>query len=151
MPAIVDDLLDLLPAGTDASLFEVPPSPRGTRPASATTVDDADEAFDDGQFDRAFEFYLRLPPDRKTISRLVSCVGMIGTDEARDRLLALVERCRTGTSYQPGTGDWSEDRESQAGTKQRKNPNRRDRRRGGPDNRQPMDAVGRTIAGGSET
>jgi len=88
--AIIDALLDLLPAGTDTSLFKASPSLQPT-PAPATTLDDADEAFDDGQFDRAFEFYLRLPASRKMLSRLVSCVGTIGTDEARDRLLAAVE------------------------------------------------------------
>ena len=87
---IIDALLGLLPSGTDTSLFEVQPRTQPA-PAPATTLDDADEAFDDGQFDRAFEFYLRLPPSRKTLSRLVSCVGTIGTDEARDRLLALLQ------------------------------------------------------------
>jgi hypothetical protein len=87
--AIIDALLELLPAGTDTSLFEAQPlaQPAGLVP---TSLDDADEAFDDGQFDRAFEFYLRLPASKKSLSRLVSCVGMIGTDEARDRLLAVV-------------------------------------------------------------
>lgn len=89
--AIIDALFALLPTGTDASLFGVAPGPK-PMPASDTTLDQADEAFDDGQFDRAFEFYLRLPSSRKTISRLVSCVGTMGTDEARDRLLAVVHQ-----------------------------------------------------------
>lgn len=92
---IIDALLALLPTGTDTSLFRVAPAPQPV-PASATTLDQADEAFDDGQFDRAFEFYLRLPANRKTISRLVSCVGTIGTDEARDRLLAVVDEAGDG-------------------------------------------------------
>lgn len=79
-----------MPAGTDTSLFEAAPAPQ-PMPTAATTLDQADEAFDDGQFDRAFEFYLRLPASRKTISRLVSCVGTIGTDDARERLLAVVD------------------------------------------------------------
>lgn len=87
--SIIDALLGLLPTGTDTSLFEAAPAPQPV-PASATTLDQADEAFDDGQFDRAFEFYLRLPASRKTINRMVSCVGTIGTDEARDRLLAVL-------------------------------------------------------------
>ncbi|GGE06123.1 hypothetical protein GCM10011515_26990 [Tsuneonella deserti] len=89
-PTIVASLLALLPAGTDMAVFESVPVAEPT-PASATTLDEADEAFDDGQIDRAFEFYMRLPPSRKAISRLVSCVGTIGTDEARDRLLTLLE------------------------------------------------------------
>lgn len=90
-PKIIDALLDLLPTGTDAALFQLLPSPQ-TIPPSTTTVDEADEAYDDWQFDRAFEFYLRLPPSKKTLSRLVSCVSRIGTDDARDRLLAVVDK-----------------------------------------------------------
>ena len=86
---IIDALLSLLPTSTDTSFFKLLPSRQPT-PQPTTTLDEADEAFDDGQFDRAFEFYLRMPPSRKTLSRLVSCVGMIGTDDARDRLLAEV-------------------------------------------------------------
>lgn len=89
-PAIIASLLALLPAGADTAVFEPAPVAERKSP-SATTLDEADEAFDDGQIDRAFEFYMRLPPSRKTISRLVSCVGTIGTDEARDRLLSLLE------------------------------------------------------------
>lgn len=90
--SIIDALLALLPAGTN-TLFRAAPAPAPVPvPPWATTLDQADEAFDDGQFDRAFEFYLRLPASRKTISRLVSCVGTIGTDEARDRLLAVVDK-----------------------------------------------------------
>jgi hypothetical protein len=90
--AIIDSLLELLPADADTSLFG---DLGESAPVSASIApgreNEADEAFDDGQFDRAFEFYLRLMPSRKTISRLVSCVGTIGTDEARDRLLTLVD------------------------------------------------------------
>lgn len=94
-PAIIGDLLDLLPPGTDTSLFETPrPAGPPPRAAGAAISDEADEAFDEGQFDRAFEFYLRLSPSRKTISRLVSCAGIIGTDDARNRLLALVDQAK---------------------------------------------------------
>lgn len=94
-PTIIRDLLDLLPAGTDAALLEASHSAGATvREAGAAISDEADEAFDDGQVDRAFEFYLRLAPSRKTISRLVSCVGTIGTDDARDRLLDLVDQAK---------------------------------------------------------
>ena len=89
-PDIIEELLSLLPAGTNASLFQTLPSPQIT-PSPTTTLSEADEAFDDGQFDRAFEFYLRFPPSRKTLSRMVWCVGAIGTDDARDRLLAVVK------------------------------------------------------------
>ena len=86
-PAIIASLLTLLPTGTDTSLFE--PAPAVT--STTTTLSEADEAFDDGQIDRAFEFYMRLPLSRKTISRMVSCVSTIGTDEARGRLLLLLD------------------------------------------------------------
>lgn len=89
-PSIIEALFRLLPTGTDTSLFEVAPAPQLV-PSSAATLEQADEAFDDGQFDRAFEFYLRLTPSRKTISRMVSCVRTIGTDEARDKLLSIVD------------------------------------------------------------
>ncbi|ULJ82686.1 hypothetical protein MF410_34165 (plasmid) [Rhizobium sp. C104] len=89
-PAIVASLLALLPAGTDTGLFELAPVTEAKSP-SATTLDEADEAYDDRQIDRAFEFYLRLPPSKKTISRLVSCLDTIGTDVARDRLLSLLD------------------------------------------------------------
>lgn len=90
---IIDGLLALLPTSANTALFvepraSTPPSP----PVTAAREEEADEAFDDGQFDRALEFYLRLTPTRKTISRLISCVGVIGTDEARDRLLTLIDR-----------------------------------------------------------
>jgi hypothetical protein len=88
--SLIDGLLALLPAGTDTSLFEAAPAVQPV-PAEATTLDQADEAFDDGQFDRAFEFYLRLPASKKTVSRLVSCLDTIGTKEARERLFAVVD------------------------------------------------------------
>lgn len=88
--AIIDDLIALLPAGTNVAAFVQPSVPR-TAPARPTLEGEANEAFDDGQFDRAFEFYLRLPPSRKTISRMVSCVGLIGTEDACNRLLTLVD------------------------------------------------------------
>lgn len=92
-PAIVANLLGLLPPDSNAAPFEtLRPGKPTTRDAGAATSDEADEAFDDGLFDRAFEFYLRLAPSRKTISRLVSCVGAIRTDDARERLLVLMDQ-----------------------------------------------------------
>ncbi len=89
---IIGGLLAQLPADSDTTLFHAPPVPDAYPPAdtSLDEADEADEAFDDGQFDRAFEFYLRLTPSRKTVSRLVSCVGTIGTDDAKGRLLELL-------------------------------------------------------------
>ena len=94
---IVNGLLELLPVGTDAPLFFPPqmPGPASTADVGATT-EEADEAFDNGQMDRAFEFYLRLAPSTKTIVRLVSCAVTIGTGEARDRLLGAVDAADMG-------------------------------------------------------
>ncbi|TCM76756.1 protein DpdD [Rhizobium sp. BK068] len=89
-PAIVASLVAILPAGTGTGLFELASVAQAKSPP-ATMLDEADEAYDDRQIDRAFEFYMRLPPSKKTISRLVSCVDTIGTDVARDRLLSLID------------------------------------------------------------
>ena len=90
---IIADLLELLPESDRALFLEWPPSAAAPPIATATsTIGDAqaDEAFDDAQYDRAFEFYLALPLSRKSVSRLVSCVLFIGTDEAKGRLLAAI-------------------------------------------------------------
>lgn len=90
---ITADLLHLLPEGTNASLF-MPSLSNYTTPAPTPEQisDEADDAFDDGQIDRALECYLQLPPTKKTISRLVSCAGTISTLDAFDRVLAVVDR-----------------------------------------------------------
>lgn len=93
-PQIITDLLELLPESDRALFLERPPSAPATPVATATsTISDAqaDEAFDDAQYDRAFEFYLALPLSRKSVSRLVSCVLFIGTDEVKGRLLAAID------------------------------------------------------------
>lgn len=89
---IVAGLLDLLPDGTATSLLLHPlPHDDENKGISTVTAEEADEAFDDGQLDRALEFYLRLPPTRKSVTRLLSCVLAIGTDEASNRFLTLVD------------------------------------------------------------
>jgi len=95
---IVAALLELLPEG-DRALVLVQPPPATAAPFTTSAISDAqaDEAFDDAQYDRAFEFYLVLPLSRKSISRLVSCVLVIGTDEARCRLLAAIDRSGSAT------------------------------------------------------
>ena len=92
-PQIIAALLELLPEGDRALVLAQPP-PATATPFATSAISDAqaDEAFDDSQYDRAFEFYLVLPLSRKSISRLVSCVLLIGTDEARGRLLAAIDR-----------------------------------------------------------
>ena len=87
---IIKVLQGFLPLETNNTLFELGLSNEADSGLSLSALDSADEAFDDGQFDRAFEFYLRVTPTRKSISRMVSCVGAIGTDEAQCRFLAVV-------------------------------------------------------------
>jgi hypothetical protein len=54
---------------------------------SDAILDEAGVAFDDGQFDRAFEIILSRPLQRKSLMRLLACAQFIGTAEARARLL----------------------------------------------------------------
>lgn len=66
---------------TDTNIIEAP----------TDLENDAEEAFDDLQYDRAFAFYYKLPLSRKVISRLLACAQFIGTDMARDRLLEIID------------------------------------------------------------
>ena len=105
---ILETLADLLPvdeaqwaapylAKTAGETVEPPPAQQATsaaEPLIATLpmpAEDGEEAFDDGLFDRAFEMDLALPLQRKSVSRLLSCIRFIGTDEARVRFLAAVD------------------------------------------------------------
>jgi hypothetical protein len=62
-------------------------APLGEPPPVVAEPDDAADAFDDGQYDRAFELYLAKPLDRRSLSALLACVQFIGTAEAGTRLL----------------------------------------------------------------
>ncbi len=87
---IIDELVKLLPADSSALVFQSLIYPH-LPPPVATTLSEADQAFDDGQFDRALEFYSRLPQTRKTVSRLVFCVELVGTSDATERLFAVLQ------------------------------------------------------------
>jgi hypothetical protein len=89
--AIISELLELLPLTMRGSLIDAGHRENAVGPTLVAPIDAADEAFDDGQVDRAFEFYLRLPPSRKTVNRLVTCVGTIGTHDARNRFLLMLD------------------------------------------------------------
>lgn len=52
---------------------------------------EADEAFDDLQYDRAFSFYCELPVSKKVISRLLHCADAIGTVDAKSRFLLHID------------------------------------------------------------
>jgi|GEM_PF-1158353 len=98
---IILDLISLLPSRSRTDLFGAFDTtetkdnpPRGsTHPQQS----EADAAFDDGQFDRAFEFYLRSDVSKKSIARLLSCVGIIGTSEARDKFILLFDTASKDT------------------------------------------------------
>jgi hypothetical protein len=86
---ILLDLAALLSPADRASVFVQALSAIET--VEPSTEDDADLAFDDGQFDRAFELYIVLRPARKTASRLLSCVLSIGTPDARQRFRTWID------------------------------------------------------------
>ena len=90
--AIVAELRDLLPDVDRASLLfqalcsEVDRAARADPAAEA----EADTAFDDGEFDRAFELYMVGHIDRKVLNRLLLCGDQIGADD-RQRLAARLD------------------------------------------------------------
>lgn len=89
--AILRDLASLLPSadrecGWVAEIASVPGAPPKTLGYA-----DADEAFEDENYDRALDYYLACPLTPKSLSRLLQCITMIGTDEARARLVTAVD------------------------------------------------------------
>ncbi|WP_067105513.1 protein DpdD [Sphingopyxis granuli] len=91
-PQIIAELAALLPdsarvAGTIAELISIP-----SAASEAPSIDAADEAFDDGNFDRAIELYLALPQSKRTITRLIHCASFVRTQEAIDKVVATVEK-----------------------------------------------------------
>lgn len=99
---IIEGLLRLLPtedAAWAASFLRTPERPPVTSfapaPPTATAPverpiqedDAAQEAFENGQYDRAFELYLVQPLTKKSLSALLSCVQFIGTAESQSRLV----------------------------------------------------------------
>ena len=90
---IAADLASLLPDGEQATqlISTLAAATEAVPPAAALTDADAEEAFDNGQYDRALAFFLGLQLTRKSISRLLSCVLSIGTDEAKQRLVAALD------------------------------------------------------------
>jgi hypothetical protein len=87
---IINDLAALLGEEDKFRAFSLPP-----RCEPELTVDpeaEGDQAFDDLQYERAFAFYAALPLTKKIIGRLLTCVQFIDTNEARFRLMSLVEK-----------------------------------------------------------
>ncbi|MDQ2102185.1 protein DpdD [Azospirillum isscasi] len=89
---VLAELLELLPQDDPAfPLFSGLATGAGTPVDAEADATAAEEAFDDGNFDRAFALFLSLPMDRRSVQRLVSCALLIGTDEARTRLLGKID------------------------------------------------------------
>ena len=85
---IVDELGELLDKD---DRLRVLVQPLATQPPA--TVDpqaEADEAFDDLQYDRAFVFYAALALSKKNLGRLLTCVKFIDTNDVRDKMLAII-------------------------------------------------------------
>lgn len=92
-PTIVAELCDLLPEADRATpLFQALCSEIDRRPARAqfAAEAEADAAFDDGEFDRAFELYMAGSIGRKTVNRLLLCGDQTGA-VARQRLAARLD------------------------------------------------------------
>lgn len=58
---------------------------------SATLEQRAETAFDEAQYDRAAEFFLSLPLDRKVVTRLVQCAKFIDAEDTSLRVLAVID------------------------------------------------------------
>ena len=78
-PAEAEDPLVLPP--------QVPPEVVGAD-AGLMADADAEAAFEDCQYDRAFELFLLEPLTRKSLSRLLACAQFIATAEANARLIS---------------------------------------------------------------
>lgn len=86
--ALLTELFELLPDNSKLGI-----SVEQTNIQQPPPVDEgaADEAFDDGQFDRALALYRILPISKKSISRMIHCVNFIDTPESRQDFLAVID------------------------------------------------------------
>ena len=72
-PPLVEELLDLLPDNARALPWVAKlAAVIRARAYSEFGEDDADTAFDDAQYDRAFDLYLALPASKKSLNRLIA-------------------------------------------------------------------------------
>ncbi|TCL89547.1 hypothetical protein C8J38_11238 [Rhizobium sp. PP-WC-2G-219] len=84
---IISELAELLPeADRLRSPFNTICRPPPTTAATVDYADEADAAFDDNQFDRAFEFYLAVPATQKSLARAILCASIIDTADVTARL-----------------------------------------------------------------
>jgi hypothetical protein len=86
--ALIAELRDLLPeVDRRSSIYSALPANIEPAAPPALAEDEAEAAFDDGEFDRAFELYMVAQMGRKTLNRLLLCIDHIGVD-GRVRLAA---------------------------------------------------------------
>lgn len=89
---ILQDLSSLLPDSEREGIWAEALIYAAEAPTETVISDtEAEEAFDDAQYDRAFEFFLALPLSRKSVSRLISCASFINTEDTKIRLLAAID------------------------------------------------------------
>ncbi|MBB4423898.1 hypothetical protein GGD66_002442 [Bradyrhizobium sp. CIR48] len=89
---ILHNLSSLLPDTDREGVWAQALSSASEAPADTGISEaNAEEAFDDAQYDRAFEFFLALPLSRKSVSRLLFCVSFIDTEDAKSRLLSVID------------------------------------------------------------
>lgn len=89
--SILHNLLSFLPDSDQGLWTQALSSASGAPGDTGISEAEAEEAFDDAQYDRAFEFFLGLPLSRKSVSRLLFCVSFIDTEEAKSRLLGVID------------------------------------------------------------
>jgi hypothetical protein len=94
---ILDELFELLPINdVSTDLFREITSHKNATDASNTDASNtesvAEEAFDNGQYDRAFSFFLTGTLTKRTLQRLYICVESIDTDDARTLFLEKIEQ-----------------------------------------------------------
>lgn len=92
-PSILTELEALLPPSEaqwvqrfvpSQPIIEIAPHVETT---TSAVVSEAETAYDDCLYDRAFALYMATPLTRKALNHLLSCVEYIGTSEAREQLL----------------------------------------------------------------
>lgn len=98
---LLTDLASLLPtddpgltlfAGVAAPVPVRMATPIAEQSISISSEDEAEEAFDDGQYDRALALYCDLPLSKRSVQRLLACVLFVETNDARLSLLARIDQ-----------------------------------------------------------
>ncbi len=86
---IIDNLTERLDEKDGFRAFCFAPISEHKFPVDAEA--EAQEAFDDLQYDRAFALYVALPLTKKIVGRIITCAKFIDTGEVRSQLMSLIE------------------------------------------------------------